>query len=150
MTFRLVLFAILTAMTSAGYASGVYTWIDEHGVRQFSDTPPETRTYRAIPQENLAPSRYTPNLERPRQQQSATRPQSRQQSATPQRQAGSTANQRRAEQQRRQEQQCERYQARLRSIQAQLRSGYSNAQGNRLREERRQITERYNRECLRN
>lgn len=149
MACRPILFAIFMVIAPAAAAGGVYTWIDEHGVQQFSDTPPATRAYRTIPQESLEPSRYTPNLERPRQQQVGARSQPRQQPSRSQSHNQTVANQLSVEQQRRQ-QQCERYQIRLSRIQAQLRSGYSNAQGNRLREQRRQVSERYNRECLRN
>ena len=150
MIYRLVLLAALIAVFPTAYASGVYTWIDEHGVRQFADSPPDTAPYRAIPQEQLEPIRYTPRLESPQQRPSGASAESRQLSSTTQRQNASAADRRKAEQRRRQAQQCERYQAHLNRIQAQLRSGYSNTQGNRLREERRQVSARYNRECLRN
>jgi hypothetical protein len=43
---------------------------------------------------------------------------------------------------------CERYRHQLDSVQSQLRAGYTNARGNRLREKRRTLNGKLGRECI--
>ena len=43
---------------------------------------------------------------------------------------------------------CKEYREKLDRIQKQLRAGYSNDQGNRLRRQRREVSQKLSRECL--
>ena len=47
-----------------------------------------------------------------------------------------------------QERRCDKYRQQLDKVQSQLRAGYSNARGNRLRERRRSLNRKLGRECI--
>src|SRR5690606_17567568 len=130
-----LLFASLGLVPMA--AAEIYKWTDENGVVRYSDRPPVESSYREISQDlpNLygMDSQPLPAFDGAgKQRQGKT---SKPRSASSQRTA--TARQ----------QQCEGYRQSLGQIQRQLREGYSAAQGNRIRERRRVLTERQYRQC---
>lgn len=121
----------------------LYTWTDDQGVTHFSDTAsaahePEQVTLgtsSAIPMAvNLRQSEKVSAIRR-KVQQSLQRDGPDQRFRT--RREISAA-----------EKQCKKLQLRIRKIQQRLRAGYSNDRGNSLRRQRRELGQRYSRDCV--
>ncbi len=135
MRFLVFLGLLLWATFSSGQ---VYQWVDENGVRHFSDRqPPEGVEARETRPGGLSTYTAAPVLPTPAP---AQRQQSPQQSVTVTPSSTPAAP-------RRNEQRCQSYLAQLEHIQEQLRRGYREPRGNRLRAQRREVSTRYRNEC---
>lgn len=113
----------------------VYTWNDEAGQQRYSDRPPTTREYkRWEPPEN-------PNsdLQLPEPREHWPDPSS----GNDEEESRSSAQSERL----RQERQCREYEAELERINNQLRAGYREPKGNRLRAKRRRLRSKEFNEC---
>lgn len=130
----------LLLLPAVGHTSDVYRWQDEEGRVHFSD--------RALAEdaEPVTPSASVNRLPA----FSTTTARSRGAAGAVTEQPASNR-ERLSRQSRaaleRQRRSCDDYQRRLDRIQSQLRAGYSNTRGNRLRAQRRDLAERYHREC---
>lgn len=126
----------------------VYKWQDSQGRVHYSDTPPKAdHGYREVTNELPHLHRMEPLRKGP-MTSTASQPDSRAKPSTPVPTAGSAyyydsqtygadLSQR----------QCDRYRTELEHIQKQLRSGYKESKGNRLRDRRRELSEKLYREC---
>lgn len=121
----------------------MYTWTDDQGVTHFSDTASATQEAEQV---TLGTSSVIPMADNVRQsekvsaihqkiQQSLQRDTSEQRFRSPRGTPGA-------------EKQCNRLQRRIEKIQQKLRAGYSNSRGNSLRRQRRELGQRYSRECV--
>ena len=113
----------------------VYTWRDESGQKRYADQPPATQDYRRWePPENPNSDLQLPE---PREDW-PNRSNSRDEEEGPSR----------AErEERRQEKRCREYEAELERINDELRAGYREPRGNRLRAQRRRLRSRQFNEC---
>ncbi len=121
----------------------MYTWTDDQGVTHFSDTAHAAQeaeqvtlgTSSVIPMAgNIHQSEKVSAIHR-KIQQSLQRDAPEQRFRSP----GKTSAT---------EKQCNKLQGRIEKIQQKLRAGYSNNRGNSLRRQRRQLGQRYSRECV--
>lgn len=135
---------IAGCLLSAPIHAQIYRHVDEHGVVHFSDEPPDRDAFEVIDQADLDAATTTiqsapvPDTEdRARLEQERDRRSAAQAQAAEQRRAAQDAH----------EAQCAGYEMRLEQIQQRLRAGYSAAEGNRLRAERRELRTRHGREC---
>lgn len=128
-------------------AAEVYTWIDDQGVAHFTDIKPEDRAHEPVEirRPSLIPMRE--NIPRGERVSTINRQINRSLGANGDT-ARKAAGQREARELKRKEARCDGYRERLKNIQQQLRAGYSNDQGNRLRRQRRQVSQKLSRECL--
>lgn len=125
---------ILLVITATARAE-VYTWQDETGQQQFSDRPPETRDYqRWEPPENPNSDLQLPEPRDDWPDLSNT---------DDEEDGGSHAR----EEKLRQEKRCREYEAELERINNQLRAGYREPKGNRLRAKRRRLRSKEFNEC---
>lgn len=135
---------LLFLLTLSRLASAeMYTWTDEAGIPHFSDQAPIAQesepvtlgTSSVVPMSvNLRASENVGKIRRKvTQALEEDRPARASGTRSP-----SAADQ--AE--------CERLRQRLDKVQRQLRAGYSNDRGNRLRQQRRELGQRYSRECV--
>ena len=119
----------------------VYEWFDEHGNRHFSDQKPEGVEYRVLgdPADRL--STYAPT--------DATSPISKSRPADNSAADASPAASRRAKNDKARdlEAACDDYLQKIDRIQSQLRAGYSEPRGNRLRARRSALQSAYRRDC---
>lgn len=123
-------------------AGQMYEWVDENGQRHFSDQKPPTGTHYRVRDEADTDllSTYSPGIQ-PNKRKS-------QPSAKSKARGSMTSKRRKAAAQKAQvEARCEKYLQRLRRIQEKLRKGYREPQGNRLRQQRYELSRRYQREC---
>lgn len=114
----------------------IYTWHDESGQQRFSDRPPEATDYqRWQPPENPNSDLQLPE---PRDDwpDRSTREDEEESSSSAQ------------SERRRQAERCREYEAELEHINNQLRAGYQEPKGNRLRAERRELRSRQFEECM--
>ena len=127
----------------------IYKWRDEHGKVHYSDQQPgEDLGQREISGDlphvhEMDSTPLSPLSTKPAQKYPNGAPsrQKRQNQSYP---ANKTA---RARQPKKIQERCEKYQQQLDRIQRQLRAGYTVSQGNRLRERRRDLTEKQYRQC---
>lgn len=136
--------AVLCLFMLAGPATAeMYTWTDDQGVAHFSDTAPAATE---VEQVTLGTSSVIPMAGNIRQSKkvSAIHRQSRQSSQrkTPEQPARTRARSSTAQKQ------CNKLQLRIEKVQQRLRAGYSNDRGNSLRRQRRELSQRYSRECI--
>ena len=133
-----VLFILLVCTAAAGQ---VYEWFDEHGNRHFSDQKPEGVEYRVLgdPADRL--STYAPT--------DATSPISKSRPADNSAADASPAASRRAKNDKARDLEavCDDYLQKIDRIQSQLRAGYSEPRGNRLRARRSALQSAYRRDC---
>jgi len=120
-------------------AAEIYKWRDEQGVMRYSDRPPAARVQytevsQQLPDLNEMEPTSLPTAEGRRQSRpgAQSRPPGRSHS-----QESLSA----------QQKQCQVYRQALEQVQRQLRAGYSNERGNRLRERRRMLSEKLYRQC---
>ncbi|SFR57733.1 protein of unknown function [Marinobacter daqiaonensis] len=136
-TRTVALFFLFTLATTAPMAE-IFTWTDGDGVVHFTDRRPAGERPDTV-------SPPAPSV-MPMGSNVKAAEAIRKSLGTPQRD-GPSARARdvnRARQQKR----CEQYREKLEKIQSQLRAGYSNAHGNRLRARRRDLSGRLSRECI--
>jgi electron transfer flavoprotein alpha/beta subunit len=136
---------LLSALFSAPAFAGVYSWTDDQGVVHFTDTQPRNQSHETVTlkqpsvvsmSENLEQGRRVNTIRKDiRQSLKASSSRTRSRSSTG---LASASN----------DKQCAGYRKRLARIQRQLRAGYSNDQGNRLRRQRRSVSQALSRECL--
>lgn len=128
-------------------AAEVYTWIDDQGVAHFTDIKPEAREHEPVEirRPSLIPMRE--NITRGERVSTINRQVSRRlESSSGGKQKASA--QQEARERKRKDARCAGYRQRLERIQQQLRAGYSNDQGNRLRRQRREVSQKLSRECM--
>jgi len=114
----------------------VYTWQDETGQQRFSDRPPESRDYqRWEPPEN-------PNSDLQLPEPRAHSPVVSGNDDEDERRSNARS------EKLRQDKQCREYEAELERINNQLRAGYREPKGNRLRAKRRRLRSREFNECM--
>ncbi len=128
-------FLITAFLSLAGNASAtIYSWIDEHGQRHYSDSAPAQHSDQSVVEVPLADiNRQSPPAKIDYRR--ATR------------QPDKTAHHQRASAQRKRRQHCEKIQRRLDAINKQLRSGYREPKGNKLRQQRRDYQRRKKQHC---
>lgn len=119
----------------------VYEWIDEAGQRHFSDQKPN----------DVDPSIIEPfqlHDDTPQPQQTKEAYQAKRYASPPRKPSRSRQRrQRQAKARLKQQQRCEKYLDQMRKIQTQLRRGYREPQGNRLRQRRFELSKKYQKEC---
>lgn len=128
-------------------AAEIYTWIDEQGVAHFTDIKPERKQHEPVDlrRPSLIPMRE--NIPRGERVSTINRQINRSlEAGTGGKQKADR--QQEARERKRRQARCAGYRERLERIQQQLRAGYSNDQGNRLRRQRRQVSQKLSRECL--
>lgn len=125
----------------------VYTWIDDQGVAHFTDIKPEAREHQPVEirRPSMIPMRE--NISRGERVSTINRQINRSLEARDggNRKAVSRQDARELE---RKKARCAGYRERLERIQQKLRAGYSNDQGNRLRRQRREVSQKLSRECM--
>lgn len=139
-----LLFLVTPAISSA---QKMYTWIDDQGVAHFTDIKPVAREHEHVKlkRPSLVPMRE--NITRGKRVSTINEQVSRSL-------AGGSGGRRtlskkqEARERARKNALCEGYRKELDRIQKQLRAGYSNDQGNRLRQQRREVSQKLSRECL--
>lgn len=130
--------ACLPVYSPYALPAGVYTWRDDNGVVHFSDRAPQQ-----VDAQKVVPA--TPVLV-PMKNNLGAAEAIAESLATPVASDEPTSGNRRKNDD--QAQRCQRYRQQLETIQSQLRAGYTNAQGNRLRERRRSLSRKLGRECV--
>ena len=119
----------------------VYEWVDEQGNRHFSDQKPQGVEFRVLgdPAEGL--STYSPAaIKHPRPAKSAGSDSSDASGRSRQPTRTSSKDKLQAV--------CDGYREKMDRIQAQLRAGYSEPRGNRLRARRSALQSAYQRDCM--
>tara|TARA_R100001129_G_scaffold174984_1_gene147745 strand:+ start:1788 stop:2171 length:384 start_codon:yes stop_codon:yes gene_type:complete len=125
----------------------MYTWVDDQGVAHFTDIKPVAREHEHVElkRPSLIPMRE--NITRGKRVSTINQQVSRSLEAGSG--GGRTlSNKQKALERERKNARCEEYREKLDRIQKQLRAGYSNDQGNRLRRQRREVSQKLSRECL--
>ena len=121
----------------------VYEWVDEQGQRHFSDQKPSTQDEYQVrndiddarsPSQAAAPEKYAQSQRKKKRSKKA-------------RSNTRRHRQRQAKARQQKQQRCEKYLAQMRKVQTQLRRGYREPQGNRLRQRRYELSKRYQKEC---
>ena len=136
-------FVFCLLMMAQPVTAEVYTWTDEQGVAHFSDNPHGAESSEPV---TLGTSSIIPMADSVRQsekvrviRQQVRKSLERKESRVPTGAADDISAT---------EKQCNKLKLRLRKIQQRLRTGYSNDRGNRLRRQRRELSQRYARECV--
>lgn len=121
----------------------VYTWTDDQGITHFSDTAPATGEPEQV---TLGTSSVIPMAGNIRQSEKVSaiyrQVQKTLERDEPAERWGNKSKTSAAKKQ------CDKLQGRLKKIQQRLRAGYSNDRGNSLRRQRRELGQRYSRECI--
>ena len=134
-----IFFYSLILFIAAPAWAEVYTWQDENGQQRFSDRPPETQDY----QQWEPPDHPNSDLQLPEpRERSSVEP------SKDDERENSTKTSSGESQQEKQEKRCRQYEAELERINNQLRAGYREPKGNRLRAKRRRLRSRQFRECM--
>lgn len=128
-------------------AAEVYTWIDEQGVAHFTDIKPSEREHEHVElrRPSLIPMRE--NITRGKRVSTINEQVNRSLESGNGAERASSEKQRARERERKNAR-CAGYRQKLDRIQQQLRAGYSNDQGNRLRRQRREVSQKLSRECM--
>lgn len=147
MPWRQAAVFIFLAMPAISSAQEMYTWIDDQGVAHFTDIKPMARKHEPVElkRPSLIPMRE--NITRGKRVSTINQQVSRSLEAGNSGQHTLTDKQE-ARERKRKNARCEGYREKLDRIQKQLRAGYSNDQGNRLRRQRREVSQKLSRECL--
>jgi len=137
-----MLAAVSVLLCAAAMARAeVYTWTDRQGVSHFSDQPPDALPHRQIHtqapvtvpmSENLRQGRRISGIREDVQALLSDPGEARSSSAPAARDSKA----------------CAGYRRKLDRVQSRLRAGYSNEEGNRLRRQRRELSQRISRECI--
>ncbi|MCL7943435.1 DUF4124 domain-containing protein [Marinobacter sp. ATCH36] len=128
-------------------AAEMYTWIDDQGVAHFTDIKPSEREHEQVElrRPSLIPMRE--NITRGKRVTTINRQVSRSLEANDGSKRKASVEQKARELERKNAR-CAGYRERLERIQQKLRAGYSTDQGNRLRRQRREVSQRLSRECI--
>lgn len=130
-----VLHPFILLIITVPVRADVYTWQDENGQQQFSDRPPEAQDY----QRWEPPDNPNSDLQLPEAQDNWP--------DLSDREDDEDGDSRAREQRLRQEKRCRGYEAELERINNQLRAGYREPKGNRLRARRRRLRSKEFNEC---
>ncbi len=138
-----LVFLVIPAVSTAE----MYTWIDEQGVAHFTDIKPSDREHKQVELRlpSLIPMRE--NISRGERVSTINRQVNRSLEANDGGKQKASAQQE-AREIKRKNARCAGYRERLERIQQQLRAGYSNDKGNRLRRQRREVSHKLSRECM--
>lgn len=136
-------FFVIPAISTAE----MYTWIDDQGVAHFTDIKPSEREHKQVElrRPSLIPMRE--NIPRGERVSTINRQINRSLEANEGGDRKASAQQE-ARELKRKNARCDGYRERLERIQQQLRAGYSNDKGNRLRRQRREVSQKLSRECM--
>lgn len=139
--------SLLTSVFASSASAGVYTWTDADGVVHFSDRQPPARNHHTVTLGETSVVPMSENIEQGRRVTTINQQVSRslEGSNTGQR---TMSDKQEARERKRKNARCEGYRGKLERIQKQLRAGYSNDQGNRLRRQRREVSQKLSRECV--
>lgn len=137
-------FLIIPAVSAA---EKMYTWIDDQGVAHFTDIKPSEREHKRVELRNPSLIPMRENITRGKRVSKINQQVSRSLEGS---NAGkrTMSDQQEARERERKDARCEGYREKLERIQKQLRAGYSNDQGNRLRRQRREVSQKLSRECM--
>lgn len=127
--------------TTAIARAEVYTWTDRQGISHFSDQPPDAFPHRQIQTQAPVTVPMSENLRQGRRI-SGIREEVQALLAEPGEASSSSASVARDAKA------CAGYRRQLDKVQSRLRAGYSNEEGNRLRRQRRELSQRISRECI--
>ncbi|AHI31649.1 hypothetical protein AU15_11150 [Marinobacter salarius] len=147
MPWRQAALVVLLVIPAVATAEKMYTWVDDQGVAHFTDIKPVAREHEHVElkRPSLIPMRE--NITRGKRVSTINQQVSRSLEAGSG--GGRTlSNKQKALERERKNARCEEYREKLDRIQKQLRAGYSNDQGNRLRRQRREVSQKLSRECL--
>ena len=139
MPWRQAAVFVLLVIPAISSAQKMYTWVDEQGVAHFTDIKPGVREHKRV--ELRTPSLIPKRVSTINQQVNRSL------------EAGNgggrtLSDKQEARERERKNARCKEYREKLDRIQKQLRAGYSNDQGNRLRRQRREVSQKLSRECL--
>lgn len=147
MPWRQAALIVLLVIPAVAAAEKMYTWVDDQGVAHFTDIKPVAREHEHVElrRPSLIPMRE--NITRGKRVSTINQQVSRSLEADGG--GGRTlSDKQKARERERKNARCEGYRDKLDRIQKQLRAGYSNDQGNRLRRQRREVSQKLSRECL--
>lgn len=147
MPWRQAALIVLLVIPAVTTAEKMYTWVDDQGVAHFTDIKPVAREHEHVElkRPSLIPMRE--NITRGKRVSTINQQVSRSLEAGSG--GGRTlSNKQKARERERKNARCEEYREKLDRIQKQLRAGYSNDQGNRLRRQRREVSQKLSRQCL--
>ena len=147
MPWRQAAVFVLLVIPAISSAQKMYTWIDDQGVAHFTDIKPIAREHEHVElkRPSLIPMRE--NITRGKRVSTINQQVNRSLEVSSSGQRTLTDKQEARERERKNAR-CEGYREKLDRIQKQLRAGYSNDQGNRLRRQRREVSQKLSRECL--
>ncbi|OLF85739.1 MULTISPECIES: DUF4124 domain-containing protein [Marinobacter] len=147
MPWRQAAVFVLLVIPAISSAQKMYTWIDDQGVAHFTDIKPIAREHEHVElkRPSLIPMRE--NITRGKRVSTINQQVNRSLEGSSSGQRTLTDKQEARERERKNAR-CEGYREKLDRIQKQLRAGYSNDQGNRLRRQRREVSQKLSRECL--
>ena len=147
MPWRQAAVFVLLVIPAISSAQKMYTWIDDQGVAHFTDIKPIAREHEHVElkRPSLIPMRE--NITRGKRVSTINQQVNRSLEGSSSGQRTLTDKQEARERERKNAR-CEGYWEKLDRIQKQLRAGYSNDQGNRLRRQRREVSQKLSRECL--
>ncbi|EON93191.1 glycolate oxidase iron-sulfur subunit [Marinobacter lipolyticus SM19] len=136
---------LIVSLFASSVSAGVYTWTDADGVVHFSDRQPLSRNHDIVTLTEPSVVPMSENIEQGRRVSTINQQVSRslERSSSDGRSSGTG---KKADA--RHQKTCDGYRKRLARIQQQLRAGYSNDRGNRLRRQRREVSQALSRECL--
>ena len=147
MPWRQAALVVLLVIPAVATAEKMYTWVDDQGVAHFTDIKPVAREHEHV--ELRRPSLITMRENITRGKRVSTINQQVSRSLEAGSGGGRTlSNKQKALERERKNARCKEYREKLDRIQKQLRAGYSNDQGNRLRRQRREVSQKLSRECL--
>jgi len=141
---RIMALSLLCVALATPATAEIYRWTDANGAIHFSDTPPKQQRHSNV---TVQPPVTVPMSENIRQADKVRRSRAEVDRLL---EPGSRDRYARARETEKLARQCEKYRKQLDRIQGQLRAGYGNDRGNRLRQKRRQVSQLYSRECMLN
>jgi len=136
--------AVLMLVFSLPAVAGIYTWTDAEGVVHFTDTPPSDKSHRPVDVSAPVTVPMVVNLQQHKRVSGIRRQVQGMLSSDRKRDSEPG----KAKAVARQEEACAGYRRKLAQVQSQLRAGYGNSKGNRLRDKRRNISQALSRECI--
>ena len=147
MPWRQAALIVLFVIPAVATAEKMYTWVDDQGVAHFTDIKPVAREHEHVElkRPSLIPMRE--NITRGKRVSTINQQVNRSLESSSRSQQTMSEKQKARERERKNAR-CKEYREKLDRIQKQLRAGYSNDQGNRLRRQRREVSQKLSRECL--
>ncbi|NWO08138.1 MAG: DUF4124 domain-containing protein [Alteromonadaceae bacterium] len=119
----------------------IYQWTDANGAVHFSDTPPEQGNHQPLDMQPMVTVPMHENLQQADSVSRSRRAVGKMLESEHEDRFSSGDKSAKADS-------CRKLEQRLERIQAQLRDGYENDRGNRLREQRRELSRQHSRECI--